>query len=216
VDCSQWNTLVEDAPETAFSARHDLSSGGRALAFEPLDAPVEPLARRSTGLSEFDRALGGGVVPGSAILMGGEPGIGKSTLLLQAAAKIAASGASAIYVSGEEATGQVRLRAARLGLASAPLKLAAATSVRDILTTLNAAPPPALLVVDSIQTMYSDTIEGAPGTVSQVRASAFELIRYAKENGVALVLVVHVTKDGAIAGPRVLEHMVDVVMSFEG
>ena len=216
VDCSQWNTLVEDAPETAFSARHDLSSGGRPVSFEPLDAPSAPLIRRTTGLAEFDRALGGGIVPGSAILMGGEPGIGKSTLLLQAAAQMARSGAAAVYVSGEEATGQVRLRASRLGLADAPLRLAAATSVRDILTTLNAAPPPALLVIDSIQTMHSDNIEGAPGTVSQVRASAFELIRYAKENGVALVLVGHVTKDGTIAGPRVLEHMVDVVMSFEG
>ena len=183
VDCSQWNTLVEDAPETAFSARHDLSSGGRPVMFEPLDAPSEPLTRRSTGLAEFDRALGGGIVPGSAILMGGEPGIGKSTLLLQAAAQMARGGARAVYISGEEATGQVRLRAARLGLADAPLQLAAATSVRDILTTLGNSAPPALLVVDSIQTMHSDTIEGAPGTVSQVRASAFELIRYAKENG---------------------------------
>ncbi len=215
-DCSQWNTLVEEAPQTPFSAKHHLSSGGRGISFEALDAPTAPLTRRSTGLAEFDRALGGGLVPGSAILMGGEPGIGKSTLLLQAAASIARTGAQAIYVSGEEATGQVRLRAARLGLADAPLRLAAATSVRDILTTLNAGEPPALLVIDSIQTMHSDNIEGAPGTVSQVRASAFELIRYAKESGVALVLVGHVTKDGSIAGPRVLEHMVDVVMSFEG
>jgi len=215
-DCSQWNTLVEEAPATVFSVKHDLSAGGRPLAFEPLDAPTAPLTRRTTGLAEFDRALGGGLVPGSAILMGGEPGIGKSTLLLQATAAIARSGAQAIYVSGEEATGQVRLRAARLGLADAPIRLAAATSVRDILTTLHASEPPALLVIDSIQTMHSDQIEGAPGTVSQVRASAFELIRYAKESGVALVLVGHVTKDGSIAGPRVLEHMVDVVMSFEG
>ena len=215
-DCSEWNTLVEEAPATVFSARHDLSGGGRRLAFESLDAPAEELVRRSTGLAEFDRALGGGIVPGSAILMGGEPGIGKSTLLLQAAAQIARTGARVVYVSGEEATGQVRLRARRLGLADAPLQLAAATSVRDILTTLHTSDTPALLVVDSIQTMHSDNIEGAPGTVSQVRASAFELIRYAKENGVALVLVGHVTKDGTIAGPRVLEHMVDVVMSFEG
>jgi DNA repair protein RadA/Sms len=216
VDCSQWNTLVEDAPATVFSVKHDLSAGGRAIAFEALDTPTVPLARRTTGLAEFDRALGGGIVPGSAILMGGEPGIGKSTLLLQAAASVARSGADAVYISGEEATGQVRLRAGRLGLADAPLRLAAATNVRDILTTLGDGEPPALLIVDSIQTMHSDTIEGAPGTVSQVRASAFELIRYAKENGVALVLVGHVTKDGTIAGPRVLEHMVDVVMSFEG
>ena len=208
--------MAEDAPATVFSLKHDLSSGGRAVAFEPLDAPGEVLDRRTTGLAEFDRALGGGLVPGSAILMGGDPGIGKSTLLLQAAAKIAKSGGETVYVSGEEAAGQVRLRASRLGLADAPIKLAAATSVRDILTTLGTMPPPALLVIDSIQTMHSDTIEGAPGTVSQVRGCAFELIRYAKENGVAMVLVGHVTKDGNIAGPRVLEHMVDVVMSFEG
>ncbi|WP_170005210.1 DNA repair protein RadA [Pseudopontixanthobacter vadosimaris] len=215
-DCAEWNTLVEDAPATVFSQKHDLSSGGRPVEFVKLDAPGEELKRRPTGLAEFDRALGGGLVPGSAILMGGDPGIGKSTLLLQAAAKIAKAGGETVYVSGEEAAGQVRLRAARLGLADAPLKLAAATSVRDILTTLGTMEPPALLVIDSIQTMHSDTIEGAPGTVSQVRGCAFELIRYAKENGVAMVLVGHVTKDGSIAGPRVLEHMVDVVMSFEG
>lgn len=215
-DCSEWNTLVEEAPETKFAAAHDLSSGGRAIAFESLNTPTVPLARRSTGVAEFDRAAGGGLVPGSAILMGGEPGIGKSTLLLQAAAAIARRGGEVVYVSGEEATGQVRMRAQRLGVADAPLRLAAATSVRDILTSLGKGGAPDLLVVDSIQTMHSDLIEGAPGTVSQVRASAFELIRYAKETGACLVLVGHVTKDGNIAGPRVLEHMVDTVMSFEG
>jgi DNA repair protein RadA/Sms len=215
-DCGEWNTLTEEAPETAFAAKHDLSAGGRRIAFEALDVPTAPLARRSTGIGELDRALGGGIVPGSAILMGGEPGIGKSTLLLQAAAAVARSGGLAVYISGEEAAGQVRMRATRLGLADAPIRLASATSVRDILTTLADGPPPALVVIDSIQTMHSDMIEGAPGTVSQVRASAFELIRYAKESAAALVLVGHVTKDGSIAGPRVLEHMVDVVMSFEG
>jgi DNA repair protein RadA/Sms len=215
-DCSEWNTLAEEAPETVFSTKHDLSSGGRAIAFEPLDAPGEKLERRTTGLAELDRALGGGLVPGSAILMGGDPGIGKSTLLMQAAARIAQAGGAVVYISGEEAAGQVRMRAERMGLAQAPVQLAAATSVRDILTSLGRMEPPALVVIDSIQTMHSDQIEGAPGTVSQVRASAFELIRYAKDNGVALVLVGHVTKDGSIAGPRVLEHMVDVVMSFEG
>ena len=208
--------MVEDAPATVFSQKHDLSSGGRAVAFEELNAPTELPQRRSTGLAEFDRALGGGLVPGSAVLMGGDPGIGKSTLLLQTSATIAKDGGSVVYVSGEEAAGQVRMRAARLGLSDAPLQLASETSVRNILTTLGHMEPPTLLVIDSIQTMYSDTIEGAPGTVSQVRGCAFELIRYAKENGVALVLVGHVTKDGNIAGPRVLEHMVDVVMSFEG
>lgn len=215
-DCGEWNTLAEEAPQTIFSAKHDLSSGGRAILFEPMDMPGEELVRRSTGIAEFDRALGGGLVPGSAILMGGDPGIGKSTLLLQTSAKVAQSGALSVYISGEEATGQIRLRAERLGVGAAPIKLAASTSVRDILTTLGQMEPPALLVIDSIQCMHSDQIEGAPGTVSQVRGCAFELIRYAKENGVALVLVGHVTKDGSIAGPRVLEHMVDVVMAFEG
>ena len=215
-DCAEWNTLAEDAPATVFSLKHDLSSGGRAVEFVDLDKPGEIPVRQKTGLAEFDRALGGGLVPGSAILMGGDPGIGKSTLLLQAAAKVAREGHSVAYVSGEEASGQVRMRAARLGLSDAPVKLAAATGVRDILTTLGQMETPKFLVIDSIQTMHSDTIEGAPGTVSQVRGCAFELIRYAKENGVALVLVGHVTKDGSIAGPRVLEHMVDVVMSFEG
>ena len=215
-DCAEWNTLAEDVPATVFSARHDLSSGGRVFAFEPMDGGIAPLRRRATGIAEFDRALGGGLVPGSAILMGGDPGIGKSTLLLQAAARVADSGAAAVYISGEEAAGQVRLRAQRLSVGASPIQLAASTSVRDILTTLGGIDPPALLVIDSIQCMHSDQIEGAPGTVSQVRGCAFELIRYAKENGVALVLVGHVTKDGSIAGPRVLEHMVDVVMSFEG
>ena len=215
-DCAEWNTLSEEAPATVFSQKHDLSSGGRGIEFVSLDKPGELPKRSSTGLAEFDRALGGGLVPGSAILMGGDPGIGKSTLLLQAAARLARAGTRTVYISGEEASAQVRLRAARLGLADAPVELAAATSVRDILTSLGQMEAPGLLVIDSIQTMYSDTIEGAPGTVSQVRGCAFELIRYAKENGAALVLVGHVTKDGNIAGPRVLEHMVDVVMSFEG
>ena len=215
-ECGEWNTLTEDAPATVFSQKHDLSRGGRGIEFVPLNKPTELPVRKSTGLAEFDRALGGGLVPGSAVLMGGDPGIGKSTLLLQTAATIARGGNDVVYVSGEEAAGQVRLRATRLDVADAPIRLASETSVRDILTTLGQGTAPALLVIDSIQTMHSDTIEGAPGTVSQVRGCALELIRYAKENGTALVLVGHVTKDGNIAGPRVLEHMVDVVMSFEG
>ncbi len=215
-DCGEWNTLSEEAPDTPFSQRHDLSNGGRMIAFAPLDAQIPLPPRMKTGIAELDRALGGGLVKGSATLMGGDPGIGKSTLLLQAAASLARAGADVVYVSGEEAADQVRLRAQRLGLGDAPLRLAAATSVRDILTTLNAGDPPAFLVIDSIQTMHSDLIDGAPGTVSQVRAASHELIRYAKIAGCALMLVGHVTKDGSIAGPRVLEHMVDTVMSFEG
>jgi DNA repair protein RadA/Sms len=217
-DCTEWNTLVEDsgAAVTPFSARPNLRGGGRAIELVGLDRDVALPERMSTGVREFNRAIGGGLVAGSATLIGGDPGIGKSTLLLQAAALMAKAGLAAAYISGEEATDQVRLRARRLGLGGAPVQLAAATSVRDVLTTLGEGSPPALLVIDSIQTMYSDLIEGAPGTVSQVRASAGELIRYAKESGAAVVLVGHVTKDGAIAGPRVLEHMVDTVLSFEG
>ena len=217
-DCAEWNTIVEDAGGvvTPFAARHNLRSGGQAIVLVGLDADLALPGRMSTGINEFDRALGGGLVAGSATLIGGDPGIGKSTLLLQAAARIASEGQAVAYISGEEATDQVRLRAQRLGLGASPLSLAAATSVRDILTTLGEGQAPALLVIDSIQTMHSDLIEGAPGTVSQVRASAQELIRFAKESGTALILVGHVTKDGSIAGPRVLEHMVDTVLSFEG
>lgn len=215
-DCLEWNSLVEDAGAvvTAFSARHNLQNGGRALSLVSLDSETRLPDRMASGIGELDRALGGGFVAGSATLIGGDPGIGKSTLLLQAAAKLALNGKSVAYVSGEEAADQVRLRARRLGLGNAPVALAAATSVRDILATFPIAPD--LLVIDSIQTMHSDLIEGAPGTVSQVRASAGELIRFAKERGTAVVLVGHVTKDGSIAGPRVLEHMVDTVLAFEG
>ncbi|PTS73656.1 DNA repair protein RadA [Sphingomonas sp. HMWF008] len=217
-DCSEWNTLVEEAGATVtpFQAKHNLHTGGRTMQLVGLDAEITLPERMPSGIAEFDRALGGGFVEGSATLIGGDPGIGKSTLLLQAAAKMALAGLPVAYVSGEEAADQVRLRARRLGLGHAPVMLAAATSTRDILTTLGQATPPALLVIDSIQTMHSDLIEGAPGTVSQVRASAQELIRFAKERGTAVVLVGHVTKDGSIAGPRVLEHMVDTVLSFEG
>ncbi|MDF0540837.1 DNA repair protein RadA [Sphingobium sp. H39-3-25] len=215
-DCSEWNTLIEEAGETVFAAKHDLRSGGRAVILSGLDSEIALPERASTGIAEFDRAMGGGLVSGSATLIGGDPGIGKSTLLLQAAARMATRGLSIAYVSGEEAADQVRLRARRLGLGQAPVQLASATSVRDILTTLSLGAPPAMLVIDSIQTMHSDLIDGAPGTVSQVRACAQELIRFAKERGTALIMVGHVTKDGSIAGPRVLEHMVDTVLAFEG
>ncbi|MCA1652687.1 MAG: DNA repair protein RadA [Sphingomicrobium sp.] len=217
-DCAEWNTLAQEAAvlSTVFAAKHDLSAGGRPIDLVSLDVAVALPPRLASGIAEFDRAVGGGLVPGSATLIGGDPGIGKSTLLLQVAAHMANAGRSVIYLSGEEAADQVRLRALRLGLGGAPVRLAAATSVRDILTTLGHDEPPALLVIDSIQTMHSDLIEGAPGTVSQVRASAQELVRFAKDQGTALVLVGHVTKDGSIAGPRVLEHMVDTVLGFEG
>jgi DNA repair protein RadA/Sms len=216
-DCAEWNTLVqESAVASIFSAKHDLSAGGQAIALVGLDTEVALPERLASGIAEFDRAIGGGFVPGSAMLLGGDPGIGKSTLLLQVAARLGSAGKRVVYVSGEEAANQVRLRALRLGLGGATVELAAATSVRDILTTLGNGEPPGLLVIDSIQTMHSDLIEGAPGTVSQVRASAHELVRFAKQRDTAVVLVGHVTKDGTIAGPRVLEHMVDTVLSFEG
>jgi DNA repair protein RadA/Sms len=215
-DCAEWNTLAEEAAQTTFSQKHDLRRGGRPIELESLIGADTLPPRLQSGIAEFDRALGGGLVVGSASLIGGDPGIGKSTLLLQVAARLALAGRSVAYVSGEEAAAQVRLRAARLGYATAPVTLAAATSVRDILTTLGQGTPPELLIIDSIQTMHSDLIEGAPGTVSQVRASAQELIRFAKERGTALILVGHVTKDGTLAGPRVLEHMVDAVLAFEG
>jgi DNA repair protein RadA/Sms len=215
-DCLEWNTLAEEAGETVFAAKHDLHRGGRAVQMVGLDTEIALPERMESGIAELDRAIGGGFVEGSATLIGGDPGIGKSTLLLQATARLALAGRSVAYISGEEAADQVRLRARRLGLGNAPVQLAAATSVRDILTTLTQGTPPDFVVIDSIQTMHSDLIEGAPGTVSQVRASAQELIRFAKQRGTALVLVGHVTKDGSIAGPRVLEHMVDTVLSFEG
>src|SRR5687767_3975458 len=216
-DCAEWNTLVLEtaAVSSIFAAKHNLRGGGRTIQLVGLDSEVALPERFATGIAEFDRAVGGGIVPGSAMLVGGDPGIGKSTLLLQVGARLAEQGQRVVYVSSEESDEQIRLRAVRLGLGKSPVQLAAATSVRDILTTIEAEPP-ALLVIDSIQTMHSDLMEGAPGTVSQVRASAQELVRFAKERGSAVVLVGHVTKDGTIAGPRVLEHMVDTVLSFEG
>lgn len=217
-DCRGWNSLVEETTPsvTPFTAKHNLRSGGQRIDLTTLAHDAPPPPRRPTQIAELDRVLGGGLVAGSAVLIGGDPGIGKSTLLLQAAGKIALAGGDVVYVSGEEAVDQVRLRAQRLGVARAPVRLGAATAVRDILTTLEAGPPPALVVIDSIQTLYSDQLEAAPGTVGQVRAAAQELIRYAKTSGAAVFIVGHVTKDGQIAGPRVLEHMVDTVLYFEG
>ena len=215
--CGEWNTIIEEAAALGVggaSARR--GAAGRPFPLEDLAGASRPEPRVATGIGELDRVAGGGFVPGSATLIGGEPGIGKSTLLIQACAAVARSGARVVYVSGEESTAQVRLRAARLGLASAPVQLAAQTLVEDIVATLASGDAPKFVVIDSIQTMWSDAIESAPGTVSQVRGSAQALIRFAKASGAALLLVGHVTKDGQIAGPRVVEHMVDAVLSFEG
>lgn len=217
--CGEWNSIVEEVTEAGGAP---VASGGarlkkgrviqlEGLAGTPMDAPRLP-----SRIAELDRVTGGGFVKGSVILLGGEPGIGKSTLLIQAAASIAKAGARTVYISGEESAGQVRLRAQRLGLGDAPVELAAETHVEDILTTLSSGAPPRLVIIDSIQTMWTDAVEAAPGTVTQVRAAAQGLIRFAKGTGAAIILVGHVTKDGQIAGPRVVEHMVDAVMSFEG
>ncbi|MDR3494612.1 MAG: DNA repair protein RadA [Ancalomicrobiaceae bacterium] len=221
--CGEWNTIAEeiDGPPGSvggIGAGPRTASGrkGRVIPLVPLEGDVKEAPRIQSGLAELDRVTGGGFVRGSAILVGGEPGIGKSTLLIQACAVLAKRGHHVVYVSGEEAVGQVRLRADRLGLSSAPVKLAAETSVEDILATLSAGPTPALVVIDSIQTLWTELAESAPGTVTQVRTAAQSLIRYAKASGATVVLVGHVTKDGQIAGPRVLEHMVDAVLYFEG
>jgi DNA repair protein RadA/Sms len=213
--CGAWNTLVEEAVEA--SLPKGLGAGkGKKLELVGLGQPNERLIRRTTGVAEFDRVCGGGLVPGSALLIGGDPGIGKSTLLLQIVAALARFGHECLYVSGEESLDQVRLRAQRLGVIGAPVDLAAATSVRDIAAALDHTGGPKIVVMDSVQTAYLDNIDAAPGTISQVRAAAQELIRLAKRRGFTLFLVGHVTKEGMIAGPRVLEHMVDTVLYFEG
>jgi DNA repair protein RadA/Sms len=211
--CGAWNSIAEEAP---------LSSGPKPIGARGTPVPLTDLAtaeppppRVASGMAELDRVLGGGLVPGSAILVGGDPGIGKSTLLLQAAASFARGGLSCVYISGEEASAQVRMRANRLGLQDAPVRLGAETGLRDILTTLDIERP-GLAIIDSIQTMWLDSVDSAPGSVAQVRASAQELVTFAKRRGVAVVLVGHVTKEGQIAGPRVVEHMVDTVLYFEG
>jgi len=214
--CGEWNTIVEDVPISAGPAKKSLG-GKRGSRMELTDLRTEetPPPRTGSGIEELDRVLGGGLVPASAILVGGDPGIGKSTLLLQAAASFARAGLKVIYVSGEEATAQVRMRAQRLGLSDASVQLAAETNLRDILTTLEAEKPD-LAIIDSIQTMWADNVESAPGSVSQVRAAAHELTNFAKRKDMSVVLVGHVTKEGQIAGPRVIEHMVDTVLYFEG
>ncbi|MCB8880320.1 DNA repair protein RadA [Acidisoma cellulosilytica] len=216
--CGAWNTITEEV-QPAGQAK--AAASGRRITLVGLEGEAAPPPRMECGVAELDRVLGGGLVPASAILVGGDPGIGKSTLMLQAAASLARAGRRVVYISGEESVDQLRMRARRLGLSNAPVELASATGVQDIAATLSGAgrggeKPVSLLVIDSIQTMAHEALDSAPGTVSQVRASALELIRLAKQEGFALVLVGHVTKDGALAGPRVMEHMVDAVLYFEG
>ncbi len=216
--CNEWNSITAEVTEASVPKGMNRSKKGRAMDLVGLGGQrSDKLSRHITGIAEFDRVTGGGLVPGSALLIGGDPGIGKSTLLLQVVCSLSAKGTRCVYVSGEESIDQVRLRADRLGLGKAPVELASATNVRDIVASMeDTVEPISLLVIDSIQTMYVDTVESAPGTVTQVRTSAHEIIRVAKKRGTIVLFVGHVTKDGQIAGPRVLEHMVDTVLYFEG
>lgn len=218
--CGEWNSLSEDVSVSAAPVPKGLSGStkGRSLDLVSLsDKARSDYVRLKSGIGEFDRVAGGGLVPGSAILIGGDPGIGKSTLLLQLVCALAKKGERCLYISGEEAVDQVRMRAQRLGLADAPVELASSTNVRDIVASLQEkGNAPKLVIIDSIQTMFIDNIDSAPGTVTQVRTSAQEIIRHAKPAGISVIFVGHVTKDGQIAGPRVLEHLVDTVLYFEG
>ncbi len=213
--CESWNTLVEEVQASSPALKHHKQTRGKVIEFSKLTEQSPALPRALTGLSEFDRVCGGGLVPGSVILVGGDPGIGKSTLLLQVAALLSKRQACS-YISGEEAVEQVRMRAHRLQLQESPLLLASSTNVGEIIASLDQVNPVPLVIIDSIQTMAIDAIESAPGSVSQVRAASHELTRLAKKRGITVIMVGHVTKEGMIAGPKVLEHMVDTVLYFEG
>lgn len=214
--CQAWNSIVEEKPLAAGPGKKSLGARrGKPIPLTDLATVGEAPPRTMSGVGELDRVLGGGLVKASALLVGGDPGIGKSTLLLQAAARFARNGLKVVYISGEESAAQVQMRARRLGLHESPVALASETNLRDILTTLEAEKPD-FAIIDSIQTMWADHVDSAPGSVSQVRTCAHELTTFAKTHDVAIVMVGHVTKEGAIAGPRVVEHMVDTVLYFEG
>ena len=214
--CKSWNTIAKEEPLSQGPKKLTLGGiRGDILEFSTLSSKDTPPDRTLSGVKELDRTLGGGLVQSSAILVGGDPGIGKSTLLLQAAARFSRLGLDVVYISGEEAVDQIRLRARRRNLQDSPVKLAAETNLRNILTTLDSVRPN-LAIIDSIQTIWSDNVESAPGSVSQVRIASHELISFAKTRNTSIILVGHVTKDGQLAGPRVVEHMVDTVLYFEG
>ncbi|MBS0235729.1 MAG: DNA repair protein RadA [Proteobacteria bacterium] len=219
-DCGEWNTIVQEMIQMSPAiprSKQQSNSNSQSMEVLSLDAPCDQdNARFHTQISELDRVFGGGIVKGSATLLGGDPGIGKSTILLQAAAKLAANGLNCLYISAEESTEQVRMRAQRLNIAHRGVKVASVINVEDIISSINRSNESHILIIDSIQTVYHGAIPSAPGTVNQVRTCAFELIRLAKNLDIALILVGHVTKDGQIAGPKVLEHMVDTVLYFEG
>ena len=211
--CTTWNTLVETIAEKAAGSRYQsVAASSKLQKLGEVDAREE--SRRPTGIGELDRVLGGGLVTGAVVLLGGDPGIGKSTLLLQALAIMSAS-CNAIYVSGEESAQQIALRARRLAVDATALSLLAEIQLEKVLSVLSTHKPD-VAVIDSIQTIYSEALQSAPGSVAQVRECAAQLTRFAKSSGTALLLIGHVTKEGALAGPRVLEHMVDAVLYFEG
>lgn len=214
--CNAWNTLIESVPESAGAGRNRFASLAPAAEVAVLaDIEASEVARTPTGISELDRVLGGGIVEGGVVLIGGDPGIGKSTLLLQALDGLQRGGVPTLYVTGEESGAQVALRSRRLGLDASQVKVLAEIQLEKIQSTITAQRP-AVVVIDSIQTVYSDQLTSAPGSVAQVRECAAHLTRAAKAGGTTIVLVGHVTKEGALAGPRVLEHMVDTVLYFEG
>ncbi len=213
--CGAWNSLIEDAPLEAPGFSKGKARAGKVIKLSNLAGGTKNLERVKTGIGEFDRPLGGGAVPGSAILVGGDPGIGKSTLVLQALANMAGAGKKTIYITGEESVDQIRMRANRLGMGEADVVLASETSVSNILATLRDHKPD-VIVIDSIQTMFSEAADSSPGSITQVRLSSQNLIHYAKTTGATVFLIGHVTKDGQIAGPKTMEHMVDTVLYFEG
>jgi DNA repair protein RadA/Sms len=214
--CQAWNTLVEGMAESAAPTKNRFASLTASAPVQALsDIEATDVDRTPTGQDELDRVLGGGIVEGAVVLIGGDPGIGKSTLLLQALDSLQRNGLNALYVTGEESGAQVALRSRRLGIVGSQVKVMAETQLEKILATLEAQAPQ-IAVIDSIQTVYSDQLTSAPGSVAQVRECAAHLTRYAKSSGTAIVLVGHVTKEGTLAGPRVLEHMVDTVLYFEG
>ncbi len=213
-DCNAWGTIEEEV----FSAsKIQVSRSGTPQQIGLLDDKVTSKARTTTSIEELNRVLGGGLVAASAILIGGDPGIGKSTLLLQLSSTLSSTGTQCLYITGEESAEQIKLRAIRLGITQNTTQILAASNVEDILATIDANKNTIdLVVIDSIQTMYTSTLSSAPGTVSQIRAAAHELVNYAKQNNIILVMACHVTKEGQLAGPKVLEHMVDTVLYFEG
>ena len=217
--CEEWSTLVEEArpaPVAAAGGGSRIAARGKALTPVPLAEVEAPrVARLRTGIGELDRVLGGGLVPGSLVLLGGSPGIGKSTIVTSALGNLVAAGSKVLYVSGEESAAQVRLRAERLGEAALRVPIVAETDLEAVVATIEAERPD-VCVVDSVQVLHAAALTGGPGSVGQVREVAGRLMRVAKERGIAIVLVGHVTKEGALAGPRVLEHLVDCVLSFEG